>query len=209
MIRKEMRTKMKTLNEYLAGGGVFVLMSNPHITVIADKIDKYMNLKYGMRTNGQMITAFVDDNDKVSSSDREVIAALVEEKFRQKWGKYFDYIDAEVVPWTTGNTTTKVTYGKIVNDKAGGEDVLSRADGIAGFDSTDFVDSESREQKTKYGRTDESKQTGTDTIVVDTRSGQADALVDYTLQFWNKYGLMDMLARDCAKTLTLSIYNLD
>lgn len=200
---------MKTLNEYLAGGGVFVLMSNPHITVIADKIDKYMNLKYGMRTNGQMITAFVDDNDKVSSSDREVIAALVEEKFRQKWGKYFDYIDAEVVPWTTGNTTTKVTYGKIVNDKAGGEDVLSRADGIAGFDSTDFVDSESREQKTKYGRTDESKQTGTDTIVVDTRSGQADALVDYTLQFWNKYGLMDMLARDCAKTLTLSIYNLD
>lgn len=200
---------MKTLNEYLAGGGVFVLMSNPHITVIADKIDKYMNLKYGMRTNGQMITAFVDDNDKVSSSDREVIAALVEEKFRQKWGKYFDYIDAEVVPWTTGNTTTKVTYGKIVNDKAGGEDALSRADGIAGFDSTDFVDSESREQKTKYGRTDESKQTGTDTIVVDTRSGQADALVDYTLQFWNKYGLMDMLARDCAKTLTLSIYNLD
>lgn len=200
---------MKTLNEYLAGGGVFVLMSNPHITVIADKIDKYMNLKYGMRTNGQMITSFVNDNDEVSSSDREVIAALVEEKFRQKWGKYFDYIDAEVVPWTTGNTTTKVTYGKIVNDKAGGEDVLSRADGIAGFDSTDFVDSESREQKTKYGRTDESKQTGTDTIVVDTRSGQADALVDYTLQFWNKYGLMDMLARDCAKTLTLSIYNLD
>lgn len=200
---------MKTLNEYLAGGGVFVLMSNPHITVIADKIDRYMNLKYGMRTNGQMITSFVDDNDEVSSSDREVIAALIEEKFRQKWGKYFDYIDAEVVPWTTGNTTTKVTYGKIVNDKAGGEDVLSRADGIAGFDSTDFVDSESREQKTKYGRTDESKQTGTDTIVVDTRSGQADALVDYTLQFWNKYGLMDMLARDCAKTLTLSIYNLD
>lgn len=200
-------TRMKTLNEYLSGGGVFELMSNPHITPIADKIDLYMNLKYGMRTNGKMITNFVNEaDDTVSETDRQTIASLIEEKFRQKWGKYFDYIDAEVVPWTTGNTTTKVTYGKIVNDKAGGEDVLSRADGIAGFDSTDFVDSETREQKTKYGRTDESKQTGTDTIVVDTRSGQADALVDYTLQFWNKYGLMDMLARDCARSLTLGIY---
>lgn len=205
--RKEVRTKMKTLNDYLAGGGVFVLMTNSHITPIADKIDMYMNLKYGMRTNGQMINSFVDENDEVSADDRLTIASLIEEKFKQKWGKYFDYIDAEVVPWNTGNTTTKVTYGKIVNDKAGGTDTVERENTIAGFDSIDMVDSDGRTQTTTYGRTDESKQTGTDTIVVDTRAGQADALVNYTLQFWNKYGLMDMLARDCARTLTLGIYD--
>lgn len=201
---------MKTMkiNEYLSGGGIFSLMTDPHIVPIASYLDEVLGIKHGNRTSGMMINTFIV-NGEVSELGRNSIAGNVYYMYKEKWTQLFDYIDAEIVPWTTGSTTTEVTYGKVIEDVADGSDTITRNDYISAFDSVDFADDNKREQTTEYGRGDTSTQSGTDTIEVTTRNTQAEVLVNYTMQFWSKYGLFDLLVSDVAKAICLPVYRLE
>lgn len=199
---------MDKLKDYLAGGGVFEHMTDEHITPVADELDALLLIQYGQKKCGSLITTYVE-NDAVSDTDRQNIAKIIWLYYKEKWTRLFNFIDEDIEPWITGSSDTSITYGKTVNDQAGGVDEFARSNTIAGYDTselTDLVDDTARADKTTYGRNDESKQSGTDSIVVNTRKGQAESLVDYSLLFWSTNGLMETVVRDVAKMLGLPVY---
>lgn len=199
---------VKTLREYLAGGGVFSLMTDSHITPVATELDIYLNAEWGERLTGKLIGLYYDEDiDDVSPEDRATIANIVWLRYKEKWSSLFELMDdATLDPLSTGSTTTVVTYGKTVNDVDSGTDTTNRDDTIAGFDSSTLVPDNSRETSVTYGKEVESSQSGEDTIEVTSRSEQATSLVDKTLQFYEQYGLFRLLAHDAANALSLKVY---
>ena len=197
------------LKEYLANAQLFPLMGVSQLNAIGETLDKIMRTQYGLKTCGSIITEFVEPDGSVTLANQEFIAKAVYQSNKAKWDSLIKFASEEVNPLVERTTTVKTKYGKIVDEKLGGKDVISQTDKIAGFDSTDFVNKDSQEHSTTHGRTSNTKNTGTDEKTVESRLTQAEVLVDYTLNFWDKYGITRTVIADALSFLTLPLYDLD
>lgn len=197
------------LKEYLANAQLFPLMGVSQLNAIGEVLDKLLRTQHGMKTCGSIITEFVEPDGTVSLENQRFIANALYQSNKAKWDSLIKFASEEVNPLVERTTTVKTKYGKIVDEKLGGKDVISQTDKIAGFDSTDFVDKDSQEHSTTHGRTSNIKNTGTDEQTVESRLTQAEVLVDYTLNFWDKYGITRTLIADALSFLTLPLYDLD
>lgn len=197
------------LKEYLANAQLFPLMGVSQLNDIGEVLDKLLRTQHGMKTCGSIITEFVEPDGTVSLENQRFIANALYQSNKAKWDSLIKFASEEVDPLIERTTTVRTKYGKIVDEKLGGKDVISQTDKIAGFDSTDFVDKDSQEHSTTHGRTSNTKNTGTDEKTVESRLTQAEVLVDYTLNFWDKYGITRTLIADALNFLTLPLYDLD
>ena len=197
------------LKDYLANAQLFPLMDVSQLKAIGGVLDKLLATQHGLKTCGSMITEFVEPDGTVTLENQQFIANALYQCNKDKWDSLINFASEEVNPLLERTTKVKTTYGKIVDEKLGGTDTVSQTDRIAGFDSTDFVDKDSQEHSTTHGRTSNTKNTGTDEKTVESRLTQAEVLVDYTLNFWDKYGITKTLISDAISFLTLPLYNLD
>ena len=171
------------LKDYLANAQLFPLMGVSQLNDIGEVLDKMLKSQHGLKTCGGMITEFVEPDGTVSLDNQRFIANALYQSYKAKWDSLIKFASEEVNPLVEKMTKTKTTYGKIVDEKLGGKDVVSQTDKIAGFDSTDFVDKDSQEHSTTHGRTSNTTNTGSDEKIVESRLTQAEVLVDYTLNF--------------------------
>ena len=197
------------LKEYLANAQLFPLMGVSQLNDIGEMLDKMLKAQHGLKSCGSIITEFVEPDGTVSLENQQFIAIALYQTYKDKWDSLIKFANEEVNPLVEKTTKTKTTYGKIVDEKLGGKDIVSQTDKIAGFDSTDFVDKDSQEHSTTHGRTSNTTNTGSDEKIVESRLTQAEVLVDYTLNFWDKYGITRTLIGDAVSFLTLPLYNLD
>ena len=197
------------LKDYLANAQLFPLMGVSQLNDIGEVLDKMLKSQHGLKTGGGMITEFVEPDGTVSLDNQRFIANALYQSYKAKWDSLIKFASEEVNPLVEKMTKTKTTYGKIVDEKLGGKDIVNQTDKIAGFDSTDFVDKDSQEHSTTHGRTSNTTNTGSDEKIVESRLTQAEVLVDYTLNFWDKYGITKTLISDAISFLTLPLYNLD
>ena len=197
------------LKEYLANAQLFPLMGVSQLNAIGEVLDKMLKTQHGLKSCGAIITEFVEPDGTVSLENQQFIANALYQSYKAKWDSLIKFASEEVNPLVERTTTVKTKYGKIVDEKLGGKDVISQTDKIAGFDSTDFVDKDSQEHSTAHGRTSNTKNTGTDEKTVESRLTQAEVLVDYTLNFWDKYGITRTVIADALNFLTLPLYDLD
>ena len=197
------------LKEYLANAQLFPLMGVSQLNDIGEVLDKMLKSQHGLKTCGGIITEFVEPDGTVSLDNQRFIANALYQSYKAKWDSLIKFASEEVNPLVEKMTKTKTTYGKIVDEKLGGKDIVNQTDKIAGFDSTDFVDKDSQEHSTTHGRTSNTTNTGSDEKIVESRLTQAEVLVDYTLNFWDKYGITKTLISDAISFLTLPLYNLD
>lgn len=197
------------LKEYLANAQLFPLMGVSQLNVIGDVLDKILKTQHGMKTCGAIITEFVEPDGTVSLENQRFIANALYQCYKDKWDSLINFASERVNPLVEKTTTIKTTYGKIVDEQLGGRDSSSQTERIAGFDSTGYVDKDSEEHSTTYGRTSNTTNTGTDEKTVEGRITQAEVLVDYTLNFWDKYGITRTVIADALKFLALPLYDLD
>ena len=197
------------LKDYLANAQLFPLMGVSQLNDIGEVLDKMLKTQHGLKTCGGMITEFVEPDGTVSLDNQRFIANALYQSYKAKWDSLIKFASEEVNPLVEKMTKTKTTYGKIVNEKLGGKDIVNQTDKIAGFDSTDFVDKDSQEHSTTHGRTSNTTNTGSDEKIVESRLTQAEVLVDYTLNFWDKYGITRTIIADAVSFLTLPLYELD
>ena len=197
------------LKDYLANAQLFPLMGVSQLNDIGEVLDKMLKSQHGLKTCGGMITEFVEPDGTVSLDNQRFIANALYQSYKAKWDSLINFASEEVNPLVEKMTKTKTTYGKIVNEKLGGKDVVNQTDKIAGFDSTDFVDKDSQEHSTTHGRTSNTTNTGSDERIVESRLTQAEVLVDYTLNFWDKYGITRTIIADAVSFLTLPLYEID
>ena len=197
------------LKEYLANAQLFPLMGVSQLNDIGEVLDKMLKSQHGLKTCGGMITEFVEPDGTVSLDNQRFIANALYQSYKAKWDSLIKFASEEVNPLVEKMTKTKTTYGKIVDEKLGGKDIVNQTDKIAGFDSTDFVDKDSQEHSTTHGRTSNTTNTGSDEKIVESRLTQAEVLVDYTLNFWDKYGITRTIIADAVSFLTLPLYELD
>ena len=197
------------LKDYLANAQLFPLMSVSQLNVIGDVLDKLLKTQHGMKTCGPIITEFVEPDGTVNLDNQRFIANALYQWNKAKWDRLIKFASEEVNPLVEKTVKTKTNYGKIVDEKLGGTDTISQKDRIAGFDSTDFVDKDSQEHSTTHGRTSNTTNTGSDEKIVESRLTQAEVLVDYTLNFWDKYGITRTVIADALNFLTLPLYDLD
>ena len=197
------------LKEYLANAQLFPLMGVSQLNAIGEVLDKLLRTQHGMKTCGSIITEFVEPDGTVSLENQRFIANALYQSNKAKWDSLIKFASEEVNPLVERSTTVKTKYGKIVDEKLGGKDTVSQTDKIAGFDSTDFVDKDSQEHSTTHGRTSNTTNTGSDEKIVESRLTQAEVLVDYTLNFWDKYGITRTVIADALSFLTLPLYDLD
>ena len=197
------------LKDYLANAQLFPLMGVSQLNDIGEVLDKMLKTQHGLKTCGGMITEFVESDGTVSLDNQRFIANALYQSYRAKWDSLIKFASEEVNPLVEKMTKTKTTYGKIVDEKLGGKDIVNQTDKIAGFDSTDFVDKDSQEHSTTHGRTSNTTNTGSDEKIVESRLTQAEVLVDYTLNFWDKYGITRTIIGDAVSFLTLPLYELD
>ena len=197
------------LKDYMANAQLFPLMGVSQLNAIGEVLDKLLRTQHGMKTCGAIITEFVEPDGTVSLENQQFIANALYQSNKAKWDSLIKFASEEVNPLVERTTTVKTKYGKIVDEKLGGKDTVSQTDKIAGFDSTDFVDKDSQEHSTTHGRTSNTKNTGTDEKTVESRLTQAEVLVDYTLNFWDKYGITRTVIADALNFLTLPLYDLD
>ena len=197
------------LKEYLANAQLFPLMGVSQLNGIGEVLDKLLATQHGLKTCGSMITEFVEPDGTVTLENQQFIANALYQCHKEKWDSLINFASEEVNPLVERTTTVKTKYGKIVDEKLGGTDTVSQTDRIAGFDSTDFVDKDSQEHSTTHGRTSNTTNTGSDEKTVESRLTQAEVLVDYTLKFWDKYGITRTVIADTLKFLTLPLYDLD
>lgn len=197
------------LKDYLANAQLFPLMGVSQLNDIGEVLDKMLKTQHGMKTCGGMITEFVEPDGTVSLDNQRFIANALYQSYKAKWDSLIKFASEEVNPLVEKMTKTKTTYGKIVDEKLGGKDIVNQTDKIAGFDSTDFVDKDSQEHSTTHGRTSNTTNTGSDEKIVESRLTQAEVLVDYTLNFWDKYGITRTVIADAVSFLTLPLYELD
>ena len=197
------------LKEYLTNAQLFPLMDVSQLNVIGDVLDKLLKTQHGMKTCGPIITEFVEPDGTVNLDNQRFIANALYQWNKAKWDRLIKFASEEINPLVEKTVKTKTNYGKIVDEKLGGTDTISQKDRIAGFDSTDFVDKDSQEHSTTHGRTSNSTNTGSDEKIVESRLTQAEVLVDYTLNFWDKYGITRTVIADALSFLTLPLYDLD
>lgn len=197
------------LKEYLANAQLFPLMGVSQLNDIGEVLDKILKTQHGMKSCGAMITEFVEPDGTVSLENQRFIANALYQRYKAKWDSLINFANEEINPLVERLTTVKTKYGKIVDEKLGGTDTVSQTDRLAGFDSTDFVDKDSQEHSTTHGRTSNTANTGTDEKTVESRLTQAEVLVDYTLNFWDKYGITRTVIADALNFLTLPLYDLD
>ena len=197
------------LKDYLANAQLFPLMGVSQLNDIGEVLDKMLKSQHGLKTCGGMITEFVEPDGTVSLDNQRFIANALYQSYKAKWDSLIKFASEEVNPLVEKMTKTKTTYGKIVDEKLGGKDVVNQTDKIAGFDSTDFVNKDSQEHSTTHGRTSNTTNTGSDEKIVESRLTQAEVLVDYTLNFWDKYGITRTVIADAVSFLTLPLYELD
>ena len=197
------------LKDYLADAQLFPLMGVSQLNAIGEVLDKILKAQHGMKTCGAIITEFVEPDGTVSLENQRFIANALYQSNKAKWDSLIKFASEEVNPLVERSTTVKTKYGKIVDEKLGGKDTVSQTDKIAGFDSTDFVDKDSQEHSTTHGRTSNTTNTGSDEKIVESRLTQAEVLVDYTLNFWDKYGITRTVIADALSFLTLPLYDLD
>lgn len=197
------------LKEYLANAQLFPLMGVSQLNDIGEVLDKMLKTQHGLKTCGVIITEFVEPDGTVSLENQQFIANAVYQNYKAKWDSLIKFASEEVNPLVEKTTKIKTNYGKIVDEQLGGTDVVNQTDKIAGFDSVDFVDKDSQEHSTTHGRTSNTKNTGSDEKIVESRLTQAEVLVDYTLNFWDKYGITRTVIADALSFLTLPLYDLD
>ena len=197
------------LKEYLANAQLFPLMGVSQLNVIGDVLDKILKVQHGMKSCGAIITEFFEPDGTVSLENQRFIANALYQSNKAKWDSLIKFASEEVNPLVEKTVKTRTNYGKIVDEKLGGTDTISQKDRIAGFDSTDFVDKDSQEHSTTHGRTSNTTNTGSDEKIVESRLTQAEVLVDYTLNFWDKYGITRTVIADALSFLTLPLYDLD
>lgn len=197
------------LKEYLANAQLFPLMDVSQLNVIGDVLDKLLKTQHGMKTCGAIITEFVEPDGTVSLENQRFIANALYQCYKDKWDSLINFASERVNPLVEKTTTIKTTYGKIVDEQLGGRDSSSQTERIAGFDSTGYVDKDNEEYSTTYGRTSNTTNTGSDEKTVEGRITQAEVLVDYTLNFWDKYGITRTVIADALKFLALPLYDLD
>ena len=197
------------LKDYLANAQLFPLMGVSQLNDIGEVLDKMLKSQHGLKSCGGMITEFVEPDGTVSLDNQRFIANALYQSYKAKWDSLIKFASEEVNPLVEKMTKTKTTYGKIVDEKLGGKDIVNQTDKIAGFDSTDFVDKDSQEHSTTHGRTSNTTNTGSDEKIVESRLTQAEVLVDYTLNFWDKYGITRTIIADAVSFLTLPLYELD
>lgn len=197
------------LKEYLANAQLFPLMGVSQLNDIGGNIDKILRLQHGLKSCGSIITEFVEPDGTVKLENQTFIAKALYQTYKAKWDSLIKFANEEVDPLVENTTKTKTTYGKIVDEQLGGTDVVNQKDKIAGFDSIDFVDKDSQEHSTTHGRTSNAKNTGSDEKIVEGRITQAEVLVDYTLNFWDKYGITRTVISDAINFLTLPLYESD
>ena len=197
------------LKEYLTNAQLFPLMDVSQLNVIGDVLDKLLKTQHGMKTCGPIITEFVEPDGTVNLDNQRFIANALYQWNKAKWDRLIKFASEEINPLVEKTVKTKTNYGKIVDEKLGGTDTISQKDRIAGFDSTDFVDKDSQEHSTTHGRTSNTTNTGSDEKIVESRLTQAEVLVDYTLNFWDKYGITRTVIADALNFLTLPLYDLD
>lgn len=197
------------LKEYMDNAQLFSLMGVSQLNVIGDVLDKILKVQHGLKSCGAIITEFVEPDGTVSLENQRFIANALYQNYKAKWDSLIKFASEEVNPLVEKTVKTKTNYGKIVDEKLGGTDTISQKDRIAGFDSTDFVDKDSQEHSTTHGRTSNTTNTGSDETIVESRLTQAEVLVDYTLNFWDKYGITRTVIADALSFLTLPLYDLD
>ena len=197
------------LKEYLDNAQLFPLMGVSQLNVIGDVLDKLLKTQHGMKPCGPMITEFAEPDGTVTLENQRFIANALYQYNKYKWDSLIKFASEEVNPLVEKTVKTKTNYGKIVDEKLGGTDTISQKDRIAGFDSTDFVDKDSQEHSTTHGRTSNTTNKGSDEKIVESRLTQAEVLVDYTLNFWDKYGITRTVIADALNFLTLPLYDLD
>ena len=197
------------LKDYLANAQLFPLMDVSQLNGIGEVLDKLLATQHGLKTCGSMITEFLEPDGTVTLDNQRFIANALYQCHKEKWDSLINFASEEVNPLVEKTTKTKTTYGKIVDEKLGGKDVISQTDKIAGFDSTDFVNKDSQEHSTTHGRTSNTTNTGSDEKIVESRLTQAEVLVDYTLNFCDKYGITRTVIADALNFLTLPLYDLD
>ena len=197
------------LKDYLANAQLFPLMGVSQLNAIGDVLDELLRTQHGMKTCGAIITEFVEPDGTVSLDHQRFIANALYQVNKAKWDSLIKFASEEVNPLVERSTKITTKYGKIVDEKLGGTDTVSQTDRIAGFDSTDFVDKDSQEHSTTHGRTSNTTNTGSDEKIVESRLTQAEVLVDYTLNFWDKYGITRTVIADALSFLTLPLYDLD
>ena len=197
------------LKEYLANAQLFPLMGVSQLNDIGEVLDKMLKSQHGLKTCGGMITEFVEPDGTVSLDNQRFIANALYQSYKAKWDSLIKFASEEVNPLVEKMTKTKTIYGKIVDEKLGGKDVVNQTDKIPGFDSTDLVDKDSQEHSTTHGRTSNTTNTGSDEKIVESRLTQAEVLVDYTLNFWDKYGITRTVIADAVSFLTLPLYEVD
>ena len=197
------------LKEYLANAQLFPLMGVSQLNGIGEVLDKLLATQHGLKTCGSLITEFVEPDGTVTLENQQFIANALYQCYKEKWDSLINFASEEVNPLVERTTKVTTKYGKVVDEKLGGTDTVSQTDRIAGFDSTDFVDKDSQEHSTTHGRTSNTTNTGSDEKTVESRFSQAEVLVDYTLNFWDKYGITRTLIADALNFLTLPLYDLD
>lgn len=197
------------LKEYLANAQLFPLMGVSQLNDIGEVLDKMLKTQHGLKTCGAIITECVETDGTVSLENQQFIANAVYQNYKAKWDSLIKFASEEVNPLVEKTTKIKTNYGKIVDEQLGGTDVVNQTDKIAGFDSVDFVDKDSQEHSTTHGRTSNTTNTGSDEKIVESRLTQAEVLVDYTLNFWDKYGITRTVITDALSFLTLPLYDLD
>lgn len=197
------------LKDYLANAKLFPLMDVSQLKAIGGMLDKLLATQHGLKTCGSLITEFVEPDGTVTLENQQFIANAVYQCNKDKWDSLINFASENVNPLVEKTTKVTTTYGKIVDEKLGGTDVVNQKDKIAGFDSTDFVDKDSQEHSTTHGRTSNTTNKGSDEKTVESRLTQAEVLVDYTLNFWDKNGITRTVIADTLKLLTLPLYDLD
>ena len=197
------------LKEYLTNAKLFPLTDVSQLNAIGEVLDKMMKVQYGLKSCGSIITEFVEPDGTVSLVNQRFIANALYQNYKAKWDSLIKFASEEIDPLVEKTVKTKNNYGKIVDEELGGKDVVNQTDKIAGFDSANFVDKDSQEHSTTHGRTSNTKNTGSDESIVESRLTQAEVLVDYTLNFWDKYGITRTVIADAVRFLTLPLYDLD
>src|SRR5699024_3846490 len=122
-----------------------------------------------------------------------------------KWRSLIDFANAEIEPYAQGYSKTTTTYGHIIDDVTGGKDTIENTDKKAGFDSLDFVNDSNYQHNTTYGRTNKTTNSGKNIIESERRDTQVERLVDYTLGFWERYGIVRTVIADALREISLPL----
>lgn len=199
---------MLKLSDYFESCKLFPLMGVDVISPIAEQLDIIMGYEFGNRLAGNLLTrgGSVEEFSQLTTAEQTAIAKIVYMKNKQSWQVLFDYVEASISPWIESSSKTTSNYGKVIATSNSGNDVYNQVDKIAGFDSTEFSDNTSNEHETKYGKVTEDVNSGTDEVTVESRSQQAERLVDYAVKFWLDNGLYNTLIKDAVKTISLPLY---